>query len=532
MTSLSSQDATLYSQKRRDDMRVGCLWAGFLLATTVGMRLFSDLGYSSILTLGAATQTFGFYTLLEQAKRNKSLSGISMRTCELYMVMLTTRLCSTLCRNGYLPVDSSGDCIYQLCDIASLFFVTQLRLLFEDPKLHASYQEEHDTMNVASLVPGCLILAICIHGDLNDSFFFDTVWTLSMNIDTVAMLPQLDDYDFNTMLRWSPASDYPSPLLSQDIYGVPILSRTQRKTVLDYLNNVLDVLQDIVRSLDTDALSSTRPDADAAAAPASRRMQATGGSTQSHIEALAKSLKQLALNVGALDEPELYYRIADLMRQALNRMRLANGDITTQGEGAYDMLATLAAIYADSRPADIPRAGNIVVNVTSQVQTRLSQVVVECVELLADSLAGYLALNEMRQLSTSTPAMAAAGRPVAAAGKMSITVKVLSTDTVANQGVTMTPDYQAIDRWEFPRMTMEPLGEPGDGSNWASEETRRTVSAKYAGATCFQPNEAFLERVVVVIMAWPANPYLYSTGSLVDSKTNVTQPYSVQLRSC
>jgi len=190
MTALA-RNASVLTLKSRDDLRIGSMYAAFFLITMVGMRFFSDLGYSSILTLGAAVQTFGFYHLRETARRNKSLAGISMRTCELYMVMLVTRLISTLCRNGYLPVDSSGDCVYQLCDLASLFLVTQLRLMFEDPVLRGTYQEECDSMNVSSLVPGCLILAIFIHGDLNDSFFFDSIWTFSMNIDTVAMLPQL-----------------------------------------------------------------------------------------------------------------------------------------------------------------------------------------------------------------------------------------------------------------------------------------------------------------------------------------------------
>ena len=47
------------------------------------------------------------------------------------------------------------------------------------------------SLQVLKMVPGCVVLAVFIHGNLNDSFFFDSLWTCAMNIDTIAMLPQL-----------------------------------------------------------------------------------------------------------------------------------------------------------------------------------------------------------------------------------------------------------------------------------------------------------------------------------------------------
>merc|ERR1719502_1418805 len=46
-------------------------------------------------------------------------------------------------------------------------------------------------MPIFNFIPACVLMAICVHGDLNDSPFFDVMWTIGLNLDTIAMLPQL-----------------------------------------------------------------------------------------------------------------------------------------------------------------------------------------------------------------------------------------------------------------------------------------------------------------------------------------------------
>jgi len=160
------------------------------LTCLVVRRVFSDKGYSSVLTLGAGTQFFGFMMLIHKVHRQKSVAGISRRSLETYALVLMVKLTSTLFRQGYLPVDRSGDWVYQLGDIASLAAV--LHLMIEMHTTYkATYQEEYDTLDVTRCYPICVLMAIFIHGDLNNSFVFDTIWTLHMNLDTVAMIPQL-----------------------------------------------------------------------------------------------------------------------------------------------------------------------------------------------------------------------------------------------------------------------------------------------------------------------------------------------------
>merc|ERR1719498_299012 len=81
----------------------------------------------------------------------------------------------------------SGDFVYQLADIGSLMLVLSL-LVAVHKKYNLTYDAANDTMPVFNFIPACVLLAICCHGDLNDSPFFDVMWTIGLHLDTVAML--------------------------------------------------------------------------------------------------------------------------------------------------------------------------------------------------------------------------------------------------------------------------------------------------------------------------------------------------------
>jgi hypothetical protein len=191
MTSFTSRDAKLLSLQMKDTMKTGSTYFQFGLISLVVYCVFSDAGYSSVLTLGAALQCFAFYSLLQRVERQKSIAGVSMKTLELYMVFLIMRLACTLTRSGYLPVDRSGDWVYQAADIASLYIVFKLLNYANDPTMRATYQEHYDDMDIMRLLPACIIVAVFIHGHLNDSWLFDSLWQASTNVDTLAMIPQL-----------------------------------------------------------------------------------------------------------------------------------------------------------------------------------------------------------------------------------------------------------------------------------------------------------------------------------------------------
>jgi hypothetical protein len=151
---------------------------------------FSSWKFSAILTCASVVQCLGFLLLSLKVRGSKSVAGLSGKMLVLYILHLATRLTSTSLKNGYLPMDKTGDYMYQLVDFATLLLVVQLLYCVHKTYYH-SYQEEHDTLPLLPMVGPCLVLALFVHGTFNKNFFFDTAWAFSMNLEIVVMLPQL-----------------------------------------------------------------------------------------------------------------------------------------------------------------------------------------------------------------------------------------------------------------------------------------------------------------------------------------------------
>lgn len=175
--------------KRHSSMTVGAYLAFFLM-TVVLMHKGSDGDFSIVLTLSSVVQCFGFLLLTLKVNYQRDVSGLSSRTLECYVIFFIFRLTSTLFKNGYLPMDRSGDWIYQAGDIGSLVLV--LNLLYSvHCRYKSTYQADIDNLPIYKAFPALLLLAFYTHGDLNASKFYDGVWMVSLYLDTVSLLPQL-----------------------------------------------------------------------------------------------------------------------------------------------------------------------------------------------------------------------------------------------------------------------------------------------------------------------------------------------------
>jgi len=150
----------------------------------------SDKDFSFLLTFSGCTQTLAFFLLLHKIRVQRSVTGISSKTLQVYVLVFCFRLTSTMVKNGYLPVDRTGDWLYQAADIASLLLVLQI-LFFMHKKYADTYQHELDTMPIGTMLPAFALLGCAFHGNLNHSPFFDSMWTVGLWFDTIAMLPQL-----------------------------------------------------------------------------------------------------------------------------------------------------------------------------------------------------------------------------------------------------------------------------------------------------------------------------------------------------
>eukprot|EP00933_Yihiella_yeosuensis_P047908 TRINITY_DN4389_c4_g1_i1.p1 TRINITY_DN4389_c4_g1~~TRINITY_DN4389_c4_g1_i1.p1 ORF type:complete len:281 (+),score=56.93 TRINITY_DN4389_c4_g1_i1:130-972(+) len=146
--------------------------------------------FSAILTLAVMLQSLAFIVLGLQVWTQGNVSGISARSLGLEALSFVCRLSSTTWLNGYLPVDASGDFVYQACDVASLILV--LWLLYNVLVVNkASYDEEADTLPVMPVIVGCLLGAIILHADMNARPIFDTLWMTGLFLSVFSVLPQL-----------------------------------------------------------------------------------------------------------------------------------------------------------------------------------------------------------------------------------------------------------------------------------------------------------------------------------------------------
>jgi uncharacterized protein with PQ loop repeat len=176
------------------DMFVGASMKFVYALFSVFFYLFaermSDLDWSVILTMGSIFQTLGWYALLHKIMKQKSVAGVSLNSVKLLIIVYAVRLWTTVAKSGYLPVDSSGDGLYQAADFFGLVIACGTYKCITETHA-ATYDKDHDTLDLSTYVPVCVLLALILHGDLNDSFIYDSLYYVSVNVETMALMPQL-----------------------------------------------------------------------------------------------------------------------------------------------------------------------------------------------------------------------------------------------------------------------------------------------------------------------------------------------------
>lgn len=162
----------------------------FLTSGSIVYHYVAEGEISALCTLSVMLQFVSYLMLAMKLSTSGSASGISAQTLVLAAASHCFRLSSTLFYQGYLPVDASGDWIYQTVDIASLAMVLYLLHQVLVVK-RSSYQEADDTIPVLPLAIGAFVCACMLHADMNHRPFMDILWMAGLYIDAVAMVPQL-----------------------------------------------------------------------------------------------------------------------------------------------------------------------------------------------------------------------------------------------------------------------------------------------------------------------------------------------------
>lgn len=167
--------------------------AAYAIFGSLGLAVYHFMAegeFSAVLTLSVIMQCLAMVLLGVQSVSSGSAAGISARALQMEALSLVCRLSSTLWLNGYLPVDATGDHIYQLVDICTLGLTLWLlrRVLVVQNR---TYEATDDSFPITPMILGSFIAAAAFHADMNARPLFDAMWMAGLFIGIFAVLPQL-----------------------------------------------------------------------------------------------------------------------------------------------------------------------------------------------------------------------------------------------------------------------------------------------------------------------------------------------------
>lgn len=165
-------------------------YAVFMVSAGAVWHLVAERAFSSLLTVAVMIQCLGVVLLALQVILANSASGISAKALTLDALALVCRLSSTLWLNGYLPVDKSGDHVFQFFDFCSLGLLVFLLHQIWGAK-QQTYQADEDNFPIMPMLMFCFVLAMLLHGNMNGRPIFDALWMVALFISVVAVVPQL-----------------------------------------------------------------------------------------------------------------------------------------------------------------------------------------------------------------------------------------------------------------------------------------------------------------------------------------------------
>jgi len=178
------------SKSSKATASIAAAYVFFLGSGGVVYHYVAEGEVSVLCTLSVMLQFVSYVLLAIKISNARSAAGISAKTLMLNAVSHCCRLSSTLFFSGYLPIDASGDWLYQIADIASLGMVVYL-LYAVLKERRASYQEAEDKTPIWPMILGGFFCACMFHASMNHKPVVDIMWFAGLYIDAVAMLPQI-----------------------------------------------------------------------------------------------------------------------------------------------------------------------------------------------------------------------------------------------------------------------------------------------------------------------------------------------------
>jgi len=145
--------------------------------------------FSSMLTIAAIFQCLAL-SLLGAQVFTGNVSGISAKMLQLNAIALASRLSATTWLPGYIPLDVTGDFLYQAFDALSLIMALWLirRVINAQRESHEAHE---DGLPIVPFAVVCFMLSCIFHADLDDRPLFDSLWMNCCFANTIALVPQL-----------------------------------------------------------------------------------------------------------------------------------------------------------------------------------------------------------------------------------------------------------------------------------------------------------------------------------------------------
>eukprot|EP01025_Chloroclados_australasicus_P007600 TRINITY_DN1248_c0_g1_i2.p1 TRINITY_DN1248_c0_g1~~TRINITY_DN1248_c0_g1_i2.p1 ORF type:complete len:217 (-),score=3.10 TRINITY_DN1248_c0_g1_i2:394-1044(-) len=130
---------------------------------------------------GDMTHLLSILVLLLKIQATRSCRGISLKTQQLYLLVF---ICRYLDLFAYYV--SLYNTVMKLIFLASSGFIVYIMEYHKVIKM--TYDRDHDTFRTVFLIVPCAVLALLIH---NSFGLLEILWTFSIYLESVAILPQL-----------------------------------------------------------------------------------------------------------------------------------------------------------------------------------------------------------------------------------------------------------------------------------------------------------------------------------------------------
>jgi hypothetical protein len=179
-----------------------CVWDAMLPAPIIITYLsFGTFGYaiyhfvaehqfSSILTMAVVAQAMSICFLCIQVLWSGSAAGISAKSLLLDGISIASRMPATTWSEGYLPMDRSGDAVFQSVDFCSLAMILFLLHRVNVVQRH-TYQASDDTFQIGPLILMSFAFSAFFHANAAANPLFDTCWMAGLYVGAGAVLPKL-----------------------------------------------------------------------------------------------------------------------------------------------------------------------------------------------------------------------------------------------------------------------------------------------------------------------------------------------------